>query len=149
MKNMQNRDKIQDLSAIDSSVQHDKLQCLSQCTPVFNATDSSVCQPPQQPLRRCGNCQSLYPASAFYMKDKQGTMDSYCKECRKTANRLRRKGRIRSGSVEDLPPSYPVITRIGQREVRLHLIMDALETVRQIADRKKREQHEREFLASL
>lgn len=149
MKNMQNRDKIQDSSVTDSSVQRDKLQCLSQCTPVFSATDSSVCQPPQQPLRRCGNCQGQFPASAFYMKDKQGMPDSYCKECRKEANRLRRKGRICPDSVEDLPPSYPVITRIGQREVRLHLIMHALETVRQIAGRKKREQHEREFLAAL
>lgn len=130
----------------DTSVQADRHQSLTAQTPVSDATDSSVCEPPLRPLRSCLCCLRELPDSQFYAKNKQNAPDSYCKDCRRAMNRQRRKEKVCLPEKEDAPPLYPVITRIGQREVRMQLILDALQTVRDNARRKSGKQHAEEFL---
>lgn len=130
----------------EASVQRDRVQCLSRWTPVSDVTESSVCPPPLALTRRCQRCFRELPLSAFYTKDRQHTPDSYCKECRKVANRMRRKGKVCLPEAEDIPPSYPVITRIEEPEVRMSLILHALQTVRECITRKYEMQREQEFL---
>ncbi|WP_418698864.1 hypothetical protein [Bacteroides sp.] len=145
MENIRKQDETLVSNLTDSSVQRDKDQCLSRQTPVSVVTDNSVCQPSLSTTRKCVRCLRELPSSSFYTKDKRRTPDCYCKECRKTANRMRRKVWFRSADAEDIPPSYPVITNIEQREVRLQLILHALQMVRESAGRKCRKQHEHEY----
>lgn len=130
----------------DASVQADRHQSLTAQTPVSDATDSSVCETSSRPLRTCLCCLRELPDSHFYAKNKQNEPDSYCKDCRKTMSRQRRKKKVCPPEKEDAPPLYPVITRIGQPEVRMHLILNALQTVRDNALRKCRKRHTEEFL---
>lgn len=145
MKNIRKQDEALVSKPTNSSVQRDKDQCLIRQTPVPVTTGTGVCEPLSPGTRKCMRCLRELPSSAFYMKDKRRTPDCYCKECRKTASRMRRKARFRPAGAEDIPPSYPVITNIEQREVRLQLILHALQMVRESAGRKCRKRHEYEY----
>lgn len=142
MKNMQRQNSTLASVAINTSIQPDRHQCLTRQTPVSGKTDSGVCHPPLQPTRKCLRCRRELPPDAFYTRDKQQRPDSYCKECRKAANRIRRKAGNARTEGETCPRRYPVITDIRQRDVRLHLILKALQTVRESVERKRRKQRE-------
>lgn len=144
MKNMQKQNSIPVSDVTNTSVQHDKRQCLERCTPVSHTTDSSV-YPPIQSTKKCLCCQRELPLSAFSVRDKQHNPDTYCKDCRKAANRIRRK--TNETLPEEKVPTrcYPVITNIKQRDVRLELILNALQTVRQSMACKRRKRCEREY----
>lgn len=142
MKNMQRQNSTLASVAINTSIQPDRHQCLTRQTPVSGMTDSGVCHPPLQPTRKCLRCRRELPADAFYTRDRQQRPDSYCKECRKAANRIRRKAGNAHTEGETCPRRYPVITDIRQRDVRLHLILKALQTVRESVERKRRKQRE-------
>lgn len=147
MKSKQQQNFMPVSDATNTSVRHDRPQCLTQCTPVSSTTDASVCQSPVQPTRKCRHCGQDLPVSAFYTRDQRHKPDSYCKECRKTANRIRRKADETSPKEEVAARCYPVITNIGQREVRLQLILNALQTVRENMARKRRKRCEREYFS--
>lgn len=146
MKNILQQSETPVTGVTDTSVQADRHQSLTAQTPVSEATDSSVCETSSEPLRRCLCCLRQLPDSHFYAKNKRNKPDSYCKDCRRAMNRQRRKERVCLPEEEDAPPLYPVITRIGQPEVRMQLILDALQTVRDNARRKCRKRHAEEFL---
>lgn len=145
MRNMQKQDYTPVPDATNASVQLDKRQCLRRCTPVFSTIDASVQQSPMQPTRKCICCQRELPVNAFYSRDKSKKPDSYCKECRKVANRIRRKADDALMKEENSVPKYPVITNIHERDVRLQLILHALQTVHENMDRKRRKQREKEY----
>lgn len=145
MKNEQKQNFTLVSDVTNTSVQHDKRQCSTRYTPVSGTMDSSVYQPPIQSTKRCLCCQQELPVSAFYIRDKQHTPDTYCKDCRKEANRIRRKSNSTLQEEKISARCYPVITNIKQRDVRLHLILHALQTVHQSMDRKRRKQCESEF----
>lgn len=146
MKNILKQSETPASDVTDTSVQADRHQSLTAQTPVSDATDSSVCETSSQPLRGCPCCLRELPHSHFYAKNKQNELDSYCKDCRRAMNRQRRKEKICLPEKEDAPPLYPVITRIGQPEVRMQLILDALQTVRDNVRRKSGKRHTEEFL---
>lgn len=146
MKNIRKQEETPLLVATDTSVQRNRHQCLSRQTPVSDATDACAYQSPSATTRRCQCCLRELPLSAFYTRTDRRTPDSYCKECRKEANRLRRKGKACLPEETDTPPRYPVITRIENPEVRMALILHALHAVRESAVRKCRRQRENEFL---
>lgn len=64
-----------------------------------------------QSLHICGCCKRELPHEAFYTNKRTGTLDNYCKECRKANTRKRRDLR-RCTSFENKPVSYPVITEV-------------------------------------
>lgn len=144
MKNNQKRNFTLASDITNTSVQHDKRPCSARCTPVSSTIDSSVYQPPARPTKRCPGCQQELPVSAFSVRDKRHTPDTYCKECRKAANRIRRKSNNTHQEEKAPTRCYPVITNIGQRDVRLRLILHALQTVRQSIARKQRKRCESE-----
>ena len=146
MKNMQRQNSTLASVAINTSIQPDRHQCPTRQTPVSGRTDSGVCHPPLQPVRKCLRCRKELPADAFYTRDRQQRPDSYCKECRKAANRIRRKAGHGREEREACPRRYPVITDIRQRDVRLHLILKALQAVRESVERKRRKQRESDCL---
>ena len=146
MKNILKQSETRVSGGTDTSVQADRLQCLTGQTPVSEATDSSVCETSSQPLRTCVCCLRQLPDNQFYVKNKQNEHDSYCKDCRRAMNRQRRKEKLCPPEEMDAPPLYPVITRIGQPEVRLQLILNALQTVRENARRKSGKRRAEEFL---
>lgn len=145
MKNILKQSETPVSDVTNTSVEADRQQPLTAQTPVSDATDSSVCETPSRPLRRCPCCLRQLPDSHFYAKNKQNEPDSYCKDCRKAMNRQRRKEKTCPDAKDDAPPLYPVITRVGEREVRMQLILNALQTVRDNARRKCRKRHKEEF----
>ncbi len=146
MKNIRKQEETPVSVVTDSGVQRDSHRCLTRQTPVPEATESGACPAPAAITRRCRCCFCELPLSAFYTRSNSYTPDSYCKECRKTAGRLRRKGKACRVEAADIPPRYPVITRIEDPEVRMALILHALHTVRESAVRKCKRRREDEFL---
>ena len=125
-------------------VQQDKELCFIRQTPVSGTTEACVFHPPSTPTRRCRRCFRELPLSDFYTKDRRNTLDSYCKECRRRANRLRRK---RMPFPSDVPGvGYPVITLIEDPAVRMAFILQALHTVRESTARKYKMLREEELL---
>lgn len=147
MKNEQKQNSTLVSDVTNASVQHDKHKCLKRCTPVSSVMGSSAYQSPVQSTKKCLCCQRELPLNAFYTRDKQHHPDTYCKDCRKEANRIRRK--TNDPLPEEKVPArcYPVITNIKQRDVRLELILSALQTVRQSMACKRRKQCEREYFS--
>lgn len=73
-----------------------------------------------QSLHICGCCKRELPHEAFYTNKRTGTLDNYCKECRKANTRKRRDLR-RCTSFENKPVSYPVITEVKDPALRMLL----------------------------
>lgn len=92
----------------------------------------------------CSHCKQKLPASAFYYNRRRQCYDNYCKECRKLSSR---KQRCSDSCLQNINASrpYPVITCIGDAKVRMLLIMEALQKVRESVAQKLRKQHEQEF----
>ena len=92
----------------------------------------------------CSHCKQKLPASAFYYNRRKQCYDNYCKECRKLSSR---KQRCRDSYLQNINTSrpYPVITCIGDANVRMLLILEALQKVRESVARKLRKQREQEF----
>lgn len=87
-------------------------------------------------VRRCGCCHRELTPDAFYMVNKQtATLDNYCKACRKELSATR----YRRSLPADEPPRYPVITETTDQELRMRLIMNALQVVRASVLRRKKE----------
>lgn len=139
MKNIQKEGFVPTSIPTDTSVQRDKLQCSTRQTLAPDATEASVCQP----LQRCSCCRRLLPVSAFYRKGRLQRPDNCCKECRKADSRLRRKS-AEFSQADDARRSYPVITDIEKRSVRMSLIQNALQVVRESVLRKRRRRYEEE-----
>ena len=81
-----------------------------------------------QSLHICGCCKRELPHEAFYTNKRTGTLDNYCKECRKANTRKRRDLR-RCTSFENKPVSYPVITEVKDPALRMLLILHARQVV--------------------
>jgi hypothetical protein len=75
-------------------------------------------------------------AEAFYTNKRTGTLDNYCKECRKANTRKRRDLR-RCTSFENKPVSYPVITEVKDPALRMLLILHARQVVAESISRKQ------------
>lgn len=89
----------------------------------------------EKDVRRCGCCHRELPLDAFYMVNKQtSAFDNYCKACRKELSATRYYRSLPT----DEPPRYPVITKTEDKELRMHLIMNALQVVRASVLRKRR-----------
>lgn len=135
----------------DTSVQRDKLQCSTRQTLAPDAMEASVCQPVsqfvqnpvRQPLRQCSCCRRLLPLGDFYRKGRLQKPDNCCKECRKAESRLHRKSAELS-EAEKPRRHYPVITDIEKRSVRMMLILNALQVVRESVLRKRHRRCEEE-----
>jgi len=127
----------------DTSVQRDKLQCSTRQTLAPDAMEASVCQPVSQPLRQCSCCRRLLPLGDFYRKGRLQKPDNCCKECRKAESRLHRKYAELSEAGKPRR-HYPVITDIEKRSVRMMLILNALQVVRESVLRKRRRRFEEE-----
>lgn len=89
-----------------------------------------------QSLHICGCCKRELPHEAFYTNKRTGTLDNYCKECRKANTRKRRDLR-RSTSFENKPVSYPVITEVKDPALRMLLILHARQVVAESISRKQ------------
>ena len=139
MKNMQKP------NLTDTGISHNAHKRTSRQALVYNTTDTSVCQTPFTTTRICKCCGRRLPNSNFYMRDRLKTPDSYCKECRKTANRLRRKNKTHLSALSEDAPDHLVITSVEQREERLKLIMHALQTVHESMDRQREKIHRQEL----
>ena len=97
-----------------------------------------------QSLHICGCCKRELPHEAFYTNKRTGTLDNYCKECRKANTRKRRDLR-RCTSFENKPVSYPVITEVKDYALRMFLIRHA----RQVVSDSIRRKQEKEKLRAL
>lgn len=139
MKNNQKSD------LTNTSVSHDTHKCLSRQAQVSDTTDTCVYQMPLSATRICTRCGRQLPTDDFYIRDRRHTSDSYCKECRKASNRLRRKSKAHPPVLKEDTPGYIVITRVEQRETRLELIMHALQIVHERIARQREKTHEEEF----
>ncbi len=84
----------------------------------------------------CGCCKLALPLEAFYVNKKTGRPANYCKECRKSASRQRRKEE-KYAWVNEARAPHPVITETEDPELRLKLIHSALATVAASIQRKK------------
>ena len=76
-----------------------------------------------QSLHICGCCKRELPHEAFYTNKRTGTLDNYCKECRKANTRK--------------PVSYPVITEVKAPALRMLLILHARQVVAESISRKQ------------
>ncbi len=90
--------------------------------------------------RICSRCHRELPLAAFYINKNTQHPDHYCKECRKTLSKSRNKNTL---IVNDR--SYPVITRIADRSLRITLILHALQVVNESVARKRKQQREQEY----
>lgn len=95
-------------------------------------------------LLKCGRCRRTLPPDSFYRHARTGRADRYCKDCRNAYMRSRRKR-------QETPPrrlareaGRTLITDAADREERLRLIIEALHTVRERADRCLRKRRMRE-----
>lgn len=86
-------------------------------------------------LHNCRNCMKKLPAEAFYLDKRTRQPESCCKECRRAAGRKRY---IDSHFVNTTPPSIPIITDTQDRNLRLTLILHALQVVKESVIRKRR-----------
>lgn len=94
--------------------------------------------------RTCGKCHQNLPLDAFYIIKKTHKPDCYCKECRATHTRMMRKKRRYPENV-NATKSYPVITKIEDREQRIRLICHAWQVVNESIARKRKRLREREY----
>ncbi|WP_455666295.1 hypothetical protein [Phocaeicola sp.] len=95
-------------------------------------------------IKICGHCKRELPMEAFYFNRQRQCHDNYCKECRKLTSRKQRKNENCFRYVNN-EPHYPVITKIGDAKLRMFLILQALQRVRESAAEKRRKQYEQEF----
>lgn len=93
--------------------------------------------PTQQPTSLCRNCMRELALDYFYLNKATQRPDKYCKECRKSLSRHRYNSEkcAQETAVEEI--SYPIITQIENREMRIQLILHALQVVRQSIERKR------------
>lgn len=96
------------------------------------------------PVHVCSHCKRELPADEFYFNSKKQCHDNYCKECRKLSSRKQRKNDSNSQSVSE-HRYYPVITQIGDTQLRMLLIQQALQKVRESVAKKRKKQYEQEF----
>lgn len=92
----------------------------------------------------CSHCKQEFPLDSFYFNSKRQCYDNYCKECRKMSSRKQRENKLYSLFVNG-ECHYPVITRIDDKQLRLPLILQALQKVRESVLRKLKKRHESEF----
>lgn len=117
------------------STQHALSTQRSQSTP-FSTAATSICR----------NCKCELPLELFYVNKTTLCPDKYCKECRKSISRKQYgNGKLSETALPDRLP-YPVITQIEDREIRMQLIMHALQVVRLSIERKKTKMQEEESL---
>ena len=90
--------------------------------------------------RICSCCHRELPLAAFYIDKHTQHPDRYCKECRKAVSKTRHKNTL----IEN-ERSYPVITRIADRELRMSLLLHALEVVNESVARKRKQQRDQEY----
>lgn len=90
----------------------------------------------QQLTSFCSHCQRELPLEFFYTNKRTQCPDRYCKECRKTISR-QKYDHVRIQSVMSQKCSYPVITEISDRELRMKFIFHALHEVQQSIERRK------------
>lgn len=136
---------MQEITLTDTGVSHDRHKHPARCTQDSDTTGTCVSQAPLIAVRICKCCNRQLPTSSFYMRDRLHTPDSYCKECRRAANRLRRKSRECPATAGADNPVRTVITGVQQREERLKLIMHALHTVHESIDRRREKLHQEEL----
>lgn len=140
MKNIRKQAETSSLFTLtDTCVQPDRHKSLSRQTQVPVTTNTCVC-PSSPPLtRRCQCCGRELPLGEFYFKNHLHAPDNYCKQCRREANRLRRKAGARSMATgQDAEPRYPVITRTEDPETRRVLLLHALQVVRDSVLRRRK-----------
>ena len=77
-----------------------------------------------QSLHICGCCKRELPHEAFYTNKRTGTLDNYCKECRKANTRKRRDLRR-------------CITEVKDPALRMLLILHARQVVAESISRKQ------------
>ncbi len=92
----------------------------------------------------CSHCKQELPAEAFYYNRHKQCYDRYCKECRKQSSRKQRNSGMDLQNV-NANRRYPVITSIRDAKLRMFLITQALQKVRESVQQKLRKQHEQEF----
>lgn len=93
-----------------------------------------------QSLHICGCCKRELPHEAFYTNKRTGTLDNYCKECRKANTRKRRDLR-RCTSFENKPVSYPVITEVKDPALRMLLILHARQVWQKVSHGNKKKKN--------
>lgn len=98
-------------------------------------------QIPESNLRFCGCCHRELPIGSFYVDKRTLAPDYYCKECR----RSRSNARYRRLLPASAPLPYPVITEISDSSLRMSLIMNALNVVRESVLRKRKRLCEEEL----
>lgn len=96
------------------------------------------------PVYVCSHCKHELPVDAFYFNRKKQCYDNYCKECRKLSSRKQRKNDTCLQLMTE-KCHYPVITQIGDTQIRMLLIQQALQKVRESVAEKRKKQHEQEF----
>lgn len=92
----------------------------------------------EQSTRFCRKCKRELSRDFFYVSKSTQRPGKYCKECRKLMSRRQYTNDKRACPMfADKTPSL-VITQISDRELRIKLILHALEVVRQSMERNKK-----------
>lgn len=99
-----------------------------------------------QSLSVCGCCKRRLPVSAFYINKKTGRPDNYCKECRKSVSRARRKNEKHTLACGKEAERL-LITTTEDPVLRRALILHALRVVAESIERKRRKMVEAEAAA--
>ena len=107
-------------------------------------TQTTMKQASESSIHICSHCKRELPASDFYFNSKKQCYDNYCKECRKLSSRKQRENKSCLLFV-NYTCHYPVITQVDDGQLRMLLILQALQKVRESMARKLKKQHEREF----
>ena len=143
MKNIRKQAETSSLFTLtDTCVQLDRHKSLSRQTQASVTTNTCVCPSPSSLTRRCQCCGREFPLGEFYFKNHLHALDNYCKQCRREANRLRRKAGARSMATgQDAEPRYPVITRTEDPETRRVLLLHALQVVRDSVLRRRKQRN--------
>lgn len=84
--------------------------------------------------RTCHSCQRELPLTAFYVNLKTQVPDYFCKDCRSAACRKRYHD---SHSVNNAH-TYPVITDIKDRALRMEFIRHARQVVHESIEQKRK-----------
>lgn len=90
----------------------------------------------RQSVYVCKNCKRELPLEAFYVNKATQCPDKYCKECRKSLSRSQYNN-VKLSAKHVPNRDYPVITEIEDRELRIRLIVHALEVVQRSKERRK------------
>lgn len=105
--------------------------------------DTQASQPaPSQ--RICSSCHRPLPLTAF-SNNSNGRPESRCKECQRTRQRQRRQAAGNTQQATASKPERVLITDVAERETRLEMIRNAIETVQLSMIRRACKQHENEF----